>query len=103
MICAYLSFQYRLSRITTGAHRNLAVFLITRHTRDHRLDRDCSGSVSAAEMLKIFTALVPKGTDKAIVEGIVMDLLREGDTSGDGELSREEVRAISGKIRSMFS
>jgi hypothetical protein len=46
------------------------------------LDLDHSGSVSVKELMALFTALVPKGTDQAIIKSIVDDIMAVGDSSG---------------------
>jgi len=47
------------------------------------LDLDHSGSVSVKELMALFTALVPKGTDQAIIKSIVDDIMvAAGDSSG---------------------
>lgn len=66
------------------------------------LDADGSGTVSVAEFFKLLSALVPSGDPKAIRD-LASDIVKVGDSSGDGELSRDEIRAISVKLAKMFA
>lgn len=62
------------------------------------LDADGSGSVSIQEVRRMFTALLPTGTDASVIESISKEVMGSGAT----ELTREELRSKASKIRELF-
>lgn len=71
------------------------------------LDADGSGTLSANEMNRLFTALLPSGTDRAMVEEAITKELLSAASAGAGgagktEITRAEMRAMVGKLRDLF-
>ena len=67
------------------------------------LDADKSGTVDLMELSKLFTALLPPGTDDSMIKSISSEIISTGDSSGTGSLTREDMRSMASKLRDMFA
>lgn len=67
------------------------------------LDADKSGTVTLAELSKLFTSLLPPGTEATMIKSIAEEIIASGDQSGTGSLTRDEMRAMASKLRDMFA
>ena len=67
------------------------------------LDADKSGTVTLAELSKLFTSLLPPGTEPSMIKSIAEEIIASGDQSGTGSLTRDEMRAMASKLRDMFA
>ena len=67
------------------------------------MDADKSGTVTLAEMSKLFTSLLPPGTETSMIKSMSEEIISTGDQSGTGSLTRDEMRAMAAKLRDMFA
>lgn len=66
------------------------------------LDVDHSGTVSAAELQRVLTAVAPAHVPAEAVAAIAADIMAAGDHSGDGTLDRDELETVAARIGALF-